>query len=62
MQFNVLDMDCDLLITFREMRVPHQNLNIKEKETRAMLNYGDTNGDGALNFEEFKAISKMQRN
>ena len=60
--FDVMDTDGDLLITFEEMRVSHESLNIKEEKTRAMLDYGDTDGDGALNFEEFKAISKMQRN
>ena len=42
-----------------EMPVPHKNLNIKEEKTRGMLDYGDTDGDGAL---KFKAIAKMQRN
>ena len=62
MQFDGVDTDGDLLVTFEEMRVLHESLNIKEEKTRAMLDYGDTDGDGALNFEEFKAISKMQRN
>ena len=62
LQFDGVDTDGDLLITFEEMPVPHKNLNIKEEKTRGMLDYGDTDGDGALNFEEFKAISKMQRN
>ena len=59
LQFDGVDTDGDLLITFEDMPVPHKNLNIKEEKTRGMLDYGDTDGDGAL---KFKAIAKMQRN
>ena len=62
MQFDVVDTDGELLLTFEEMRAVHENMGAREEDTRMMLSHGDADGDGMLNFEEFKVINKMQRN
>ena len=50
------------IMSYEEMRVPHEGMGVLEEYTRNLMEHGDTDGDGMLNFEEFKVIYKMQRN
>ena len=61
-QFDTVDTNGDLLMSYEEMRVPHEGMGVREEYTRELMEHGDTDGDGMLNFEEFKVIYKMQRN
>ena len=62
MTFDGLDKNRDLLVTFEEMRVAHESMGVPEEFTRKLMEHADIDGDGALNFEEYKAAYKMQRN
>merc|ERR1712061_26544 len=54
--FKVFDRDGDGLITAEELRLTMNNLGepLTEAELNAMIAEADTDGDGKINFEEFK--------
>merc|ERR1712038_169925 len=56
--FKVFDRDGDGLITAEELRLTMNNLGepLTEAELNAMIAEADTDGDGKINFEEFKNL------
>lgn len=56
--FKVFDRDGDGLITAEELRLTMNNLGepLTEAELTAMIAEADTDGDGKINFEEFKNL------
>ena len=56
--FKVFDRDGDGLITAEELRLTMNNLGepITEAEVRAMIVEADLDGDGKINFSEFKNL------
>merc|ERR1712106_663946 len=56
--FKVFDRDGDGLITAEELRLTMNNLGepLTESEVKAMIAEADTDGDGKINFEEFKNL------
>jgi len=56
--FKVFDRDGDGLITAEELRLTMNNLGepITEEEVKAMIAEADIDGDGKINFVEFKSL------
>ena len=56
--FNVFDRDGDGLITAEELRLTMNNLGVPltEKEVEAMVEEADSDGDGKIDFVEFKTL------
>ena len=56
--FKVFDRDGDGLITAEELKLTMNNLGepITEEEVNAMIAEADTDGDGKINFIEFKSL------
>ena len=56
--FKVFDRDGDGLITAEELRLTMNNLGepITEEEVKAMIAEADIDGDGKINFAEFKSL------
>lgn len=56
--FKVFDRDGDGLITGEELRLTMNNLGepITEEEVRDMIAEADIDGDGKINFAEFKSL------
>jgi len=56
--FKVFDRDGDGLITAEELRLTMNNLGepITEEEVKAMIAEADIDGDGNINFVEFKSL------
>ena len=56
--FKVFDKDGDGLISAEEIRITMNNLGeeLTEEEVKAMLAEADVNGDGLIDFTEFKRI------
>jgi len=56
--FKVFDRDGDGLITAEELRLTMNNLGepITEEEVKAMIAEADLDGDGKINFVEFKSL------
>lgn len=60
--FDVFDRDKDGLITFEELGSVLCSLGLKEgdkiEDCKAMIRKVDTDGDGMVNFDEFKTMMK----
>ena len=56
--FRVFDRDSDGLITKEELMITMNNLGepITEEEVKAMIAEADIDGDGKINFAEFKSL------
>merc|ERR1719460_597510 len=56
--FKVFDRDGDGLISSEELRLTMNNLGepITEEEVKAMIAEADIDGDGKINFAEFKSL------
>ena len=56
--FKVFDRDGDGLITAEELRLTMNNLGepLTAEEVKAMINEADLDGDGKINFSEFKNL------
>ena len=60
-QFDLVDEDGDLLVTFEEFRAVQEAMGVKEEDSRKIMTFGDADEDGMLNLEEFAAIYENPR-
>ena len=60
-QFDLVDEDGDLLVTFEEFRAVQEAMGVKEEDSRKIMTLGDADEDGMLNLEEFATIYENPR-